>query len=65
VFEFLRDDALDARPYSFTATQAAAPKAPFKWNQYGYTAAPDLEEPSVLHVEFRGLQGSEAIPDSL
>jgi Carboxypeptidase regulatory-like domain len=38
VFEFLRDDALDARPYSFTAAQAAAPKAPFKWNQYGYTA---------------------------
>src|SRR5437870_7216294 len=38
VFEFLRNDALDARPYSFTAAQAAAPKAPFKWNQYGYTA---------------------------
>ncbi len=38
VFEFLRNDALDARPYSFTASQAAAPKAPFKWNQYGYTA---------------------------
>src|SRR5207247_3466002 len=38
VFEFHRDDALDARPYSFTAQQAAAPKAPFKWDQYGYTA---------------------------
>ena len=38
VFEFLRNDAFDARPYSFTASQAAAPKAPFKWNQYGYTA---------------------------
>src|SRR5206468_7206055 len=37
VFEFHRDDALDARPYSFTAQQAAAPKAPFKWDQYGYT----------------------------
>jgi hypothetical protein len=37
-FEFLRHDKLDARPYSFTAQQAAAPKAPFKWNQYGYTA---------------------------
>src|SRR5262245_45961436 len=37
-FEFHRDDALDARPYSFTAAQAAAPKAPFKWDQYGYTA---------------------------
>src|SRR5438046_2662678 len=38
LFEFHRDDALDARPYSFTAAQAAAPKAPFKWDQYGYTA---------------------------
>src|SRR4030095_14742600 len=38
VFEFHRDDALDARPYSFTAAQAATPKAPFKWDQYGYTA---------------------------
>src|SRR5713226_584095 len=38
LFEFHRDDALDARPYSFSAAQAAAPKAPFKWDQYGYTA---------------------------
>jgi Carboxypeptidase regulatory-like domain len=38
LFEFHRDDALDARPYSFTAAQAAAKKAPFKWDQYGYTA---------------------------
>jgi len=38
VFEFFRNDALDARPYAFNAAQAAAPKAPFNWNQYGYTA---------------------------
>ncbi len=38
IFEFHRDDALDARPYAFTPAQAAAPKAPFKWDQYGYTA---------------------------
>jgi hypothetical protein len=38
VFEFLRDDKLDAKPYSFTDSQAAAPKPPFHWNQYGYTA---------------------------
>jgi hypothetical protein len=36
IFEFHRDDALDARPYAFTPAQAAAPKAPFKWDQYGY-----------------------------
>jgi Carboxypeptidase regulatory-like domain len=39
LFEFHRDDALDARPYAFTPAQAVAPKAPFKWDQYGYTAA--------------------------
>ena len=37
VFEFHRNDAFDSRPYSFSAAQAALPKAPFKWNQYGYT----------------------------
>jgi hypothetical protein len=37
IFEFHRNDALDSRPYAFTAGQAALPKAPFKWNQYGYT----------------------------
>jgi hypothetical protein len=37
VFEFHRNDALDSRPYAFTSGQAALPKAPFKWNQYGYT----------------------------
>ncbi len=37
VFEFLRNDAMDSRPFSFSAAQAALPKAPFKWNQYGYT----------------------------
>ena len=56
VFEFHRNDAMDSRPYSFTAAQAAQPKAPFKWNQYGYTAGgPDLAEQDFLHVEFRRL----------
>jgi hypothetical protein len=38
VFEFHRNDKFDARPYAFTAAQAAAPKAPFKWHQFGYAA---------------------------
>ena len=38
VFEFHRNDKFDARPYAFTEAQAAAPKAPFKWHQFGYTA---------------------------
>ena len=33
LFEFHRDDALDAKNYAFTAAQAATPKAPFKWDQ--------------------------------
>jgi hypothetical protein len=38
VFEFHRNDKLDARPYAFTAAQAEAPKPDFSWHQYGYTA---------------------------
>ena len=37
VFEFHRNDKFDSRPYAFTSGQAALPKPPFKWNQYGYT----------------------------
>jgi hypothetical protein len=55
LFEFLRNDALDARPYSFTASQAAAPKAPFKWNQYGYTAGgPILKNRLFIMSNFEG-----------
>ena len=32
-FEFLRNDKVDAADYAFVR---AAPKNPFKWNQYGY-----------------------------
>jgi len=39
LFEFFRHDALDARPYAFTPSQVVAPKAPFKWSQYGYTVS--------------------------
>ena len=39
LFWFHRDDAWDARPYAFTPSQATAPQAPFKWDQYGYTVA--------------------------
>jgi Carboxypeptidase regulatory-like domain len=37
LFEFFRSDSFDSRPFSFSASQAALPKPPFKWNQYGYT----------------------------
>ena len=66
VFEFHRNDKFDARPYAFTDAQAAAPKAPFNWHQFGYTAArPGDEEQAVLHVELRGLHRSEDVPEQL
>ena len=55
VFEFHRNDALDSRPYAFTAAQAAQPKAPFKWNQYGYTAGlPIMRNKIFLMSNFEG-----------
>ncbi len=34
LFEFLRNQVMDAKTYSFVKE---VPKTPFKWNQYGYT----------------------------
>jgi len=34
LFEFLRNDKLDAKPYTFAGDR---PKDPFKWNQFGFT----------------------------
>jgi len=34
LFEFLRNDVLDAKPYAFTS--ARPKKSPFKWNDFGY-----------------------------
>src|SRR3989441_10111916 len=34
LFEFLRNDVLDAQPYAFTSVHPA--KSPFKWNDYGF-----------------------------
>ena len=50
LFEFFRHDALDARPYAFTPSQAAAPKAPFKWNQYGYTAGGPVKKDRLFFM---------------
>jgi hypothetical protein len=46
VFEFLRNDAFDARPYAFTTARPEKP--PFKWNQYGYTAGGPVWIPKVV-----------------
>jgi hypothetical protein len=48
LFEFLRNDVLDAKPYAFTS--ARPPQNPFKWNQYGYT----LGGPVIIPKLFNG-----------
>ncbi|MEJ7607918.1 MAG: carboxypeptidase-like regulatory domain-containing protein, partial [Bryobacteraceae bacterium] len=45
LFEFLRNDKLDAKNYAFTT--ARPPKDPFKWNQYGFTMAGPVWIPKV------------------
>ena len=46
LFEFLRNDKLDAKNYAFTT--ARPPKDPFKWNQYGFTLGGPVWIPKVF-----------------
>src|SRR6266446_1008174 len=48
LFEFLRNDALDAQPYAFTSVHP--PKSPFKWNDYGF----ELDGPVRIPKLFNG-----------
>ena len=47
VFEFLRNDKLDATQYAFTALRPS--KDPFKWNQYGFTLGGPVRIPKVFN----------------
>ncbi len=47
LFEFLRNDKLDAKQYQFTS---ARPKNPFKWNDYGF----ELDGPVRIPKLFNG-----------
>jgi hypothetical protein len=47
VFEFLRNSTLDAKPYDFIGTSPA--KAPFRWNQYGFTLGGPISIPKVFN----------------
>jgi hypothetical protein len=47
LFEFLRNDKLDAKNYAFTS--ARPPKDPFKWNQYGFEADGPVTIPKLFH----------------
>jgi hypothetical protein len=47
LFEFLRNDKLDATGYAFTALRPS--KDPFKWNQYGFTLGGPVRIPKVFN----------------
>jgi len=51
IFEFLRNDKLDAKNFAFTANRP--PKDPFKWNQYGFTLGGPVQIPKVLNGKNR------------
>jgi Carboxypeptidase regulatory-like domain/TonB dependent receptor len=57
VFEFLRNDKLDARPYFFkdpeSPTQTAPLKFPYRQNQYGFTLAGPVWIPKVFNGKNR------------
>ena len=52
LFEFLRNDKLDAKTYAFTA--ARPPKNPFKWNQYRLHAGRPGLHPEALQRQRTG-----------
>ena len=47
VFEFFRNDKLDATSYAFTTLRPS--KDPFKWNQYGFTLGGPVWLPKVYN----------------
>jgi hypothetical protein len=51
LFEFFRNDKLDAVPYAFTATHPT--KSPFKWNDYGFEIDGPVRIPKLLDLRNR------------
>src|SRR5882724_11876605 len=51
LFDFLRNNALDARPFGFTRTVPVS--APFKWNQYGFTLGGPVQIPKLFNGKDR------------
>ncbi len=50
VFEFLRNDKLDAKQYAFAGER---PKDPFKWNQYGFALGGPVWLPKIYNGKDR------------
>src|SRR5215472_16929901 len=51
LFEFLRNSVLDAKPYDFIGTNPD--KAPFRWNQYGFTLGGPISIPKLFNGKNR------------
>jgi Carboxypeptidase regulatory-like domain/TonB dependent receptor len=51
IFEFLRNNHVDARPFAFTTLVPST--APFKWNQYGFTLGGPISIPKVFNGKNR------------
>jgi hypothetical protein len=51
LFEFFRHSKLDARPYDFIGTNPD--KAPFRWNQYGFTLGGPIRIPKLFNGKNR------------
>src|SRR6202162_6171564 len=51
MFDFLRNNYADARPYAFTAVAPISP--PFRWNQYGYTLGGPVWIPKLFNGKSR------------
>jgi hypothetical protein len=51
VFDFIRNNDLDARPFGFTTTVPVS--APFKWNQYGFTLGGPIWIPKIYNGKSR------------
>jgi hypothetical protein len=51
LFDFLRNNYFDARPYGFTSVVPVS--APFKWNQYGFTLGGPVWIPKVFNGKNR------------
>ena len=47
LFEFVRNDAFDATPYSFTSVRTTT--SPFKWNDYGFELDGPISIPKVFN----------------
>jgi hypothetical protein len=47
VFEFLRNNKLDALPYAFAGSVPRS--SPFKWNQFGFTLGGPIQIPKVVN----------------